>query len=71
MMTTGGQPRGRRLRGQTKVRRPKATQHSGDDEDGEHDDGEYIRAATVNYDVNEERQELLNGKKKKETKMIK
>ena len=24
-----------------------------------------IRAATVNYDVNEERQELLNGKKKK------
>ena len=38
MMTTGGQPRGRRLRGQTKVRRPEATQHSGDDEDGEHDD---------------------------------
>ena len=30
-----------------------------------------MRAATVNYDVNEERQELLNGKKKKETKMIK
>ena len=30
-----------------------------------------IRAATVNYDVNEERQELLSGKKKKETKMIK
>ena len=24
-----------------------------------------IRAATVNYDVNKERQELLNGKKKK------
>ena len=38
MMITGGQPRGRRLRGQTKVRRPEATQHSGDDDDGEHDD---------------------------------
>ena len=40
MMITGGQPRGRRLRGQTKVRRPEATQHSGDDDDGEHDDDE-------------------------------
>ena len=40
MMITGGQPRGRRLRGQTKVRRPEATQHSGDDDDGEHDDVE-------------------------------
>ena len=25
-----------------------------------------IRAATVNYDVNKERQELLNGKKKRD-----